>query len=144
MERPPVADLGPVAEWALRLEPRAFARLAIDEAVRLHAGALGVAPAAVSLRDPRSRWGSASHQGRLMFSWRLVLAPPEALDTVVVHELAHLRVFGHGERFWELVATRRPDHAAWRRWLRRHTLELHSAFGEVDPDGLLDPAGRAR
>ncbi len=69
-----------------------------------------------------------------MFSWRLVLAPPEALDTVVVHELAHLRVFGHGPRFWELVATRRPDHATWRRWLRRHTLELHTAF-EDEADG---------
>jgi predicted metal-dependent hydrolase len=136
-DRRPLARV--LREWA-----RERAAEAIDEAVRLHAGALGVAPAAVSLRDPRSRWGSASHQGRLMFSWRLVLAPPEALDTVVVHELAHLRVFGHGERFWELVATRRPDHAAWRRWLRRHTLELHSAFDEVDPDGLPEPAARAR
>ena len=45
-----------------------------------------------------------------MLSWRLVLAPPEALETVVVHELAHLRVFGHGPRFWAVVASRRPDH----------------------------------
>ena len=54
-----------------------------------------------SVRDQRTRWGSASRQGRLAFSWRLILAPPEALETVVIHELAHLRVFGHGPTFWD-------------------------------------------
>jgi predicted metal-dependent hydrolase len=63
-----------------------------------------------------------------MFSWRLVLAPPEALDTVVIHELAHLREFGHGAAFWSLVASRRADHVKWRRWLRTHSLELHAAL----------------
>jgi predicted metal-dependent hydrolase len=101
---------------------------AIDAAIARHAVPLGVAPVAVGLRDPRSRWGSASRTGRLSFSWRLVLAPPEALDTVVVHELAHLRVFGHGPRFWTLVETRRPDHRVWRRWLRAHAVELHGAM----------------
>ncbi len=112
-----------ITDWC-----RQRAREAINRAIAEHAVALAVTPAAVSLRDPRTRWGSASRQHRLSFSWRLVLAPPEALETVVVHELAHLRIFGHGPRFWELVATRRPDHAAWRRWLRRHAFELHSAF----------------
>jgi predicted metal-dependent hydrolase len=102
------------------------ARTSIDRAIARHAGALGVAPSAVSVRDQRSRWGSASRTGRLSFSWRLVLAPPEALETVVVHELCHLRVFGHGPGFWELVATRAPEHVRWRRWLRRHAAELHA------------------
>jgi predicted metal-dependent hydrolase len=110
------------------------ARFAIDSTITDHAGALDVRPAAISLRDPRSRWGSASRQGRLMFSWRLVLAPPEALETVVIHELAHLRVFGHGPRFWELVASRRPDHVVWRRWLRSHSLELHGALAVEERD----------
>ncbi len=104
------------------------ARAAIEREIGRHATALGVAPAAVTLRDPRTRWGSASRSGRLSFSWRLVLAPPEALETVVVHELAHLRVFGHGADFWELVGSRRPDHRAWRRWLRRHSVELHATL----------------
>jgi predicted metal-dependent hydrolase len=107
---------------------REQARFAIDATIADHAAALRVEPAAVAVRDPRSRWGSASRQGRLMFSWRLVLAPPEALETVVVHELAHLRVFGHGPRFWAVVASRRPDHVEWRRWLRTHSLELHGAL----------------
>ena len=104
------------------------ARDAIDREIARHAGPRGVAAAAVGLRDPRSRWGSASRERRLSFSWRLVLAPPEALETVVIHELAHLRVFGHGPGFWALVAARRPDHLAWRRWLREHSLELHEAL----------------
>jgi hypothetical protein len=104
---------------------RARARVAIERAIEGHAPALRVNPTAVTLRDPRSRWGSASKQGRLMFSWRLVLAPPGSLETVVVHELAHLRVFGHGPRFWALVGERRPTHLADRAWLRRHATELH-------------------
>ncbi len=104
------------------------ARMAIDAAIDRHACPLGVAPTGVTLRDPRTRWGSAARTGRLSFSWRLILAPPEALDTVVVHELAHLRVFGHGAAFWDLVASRRPDHRVWRRWLHDHALELHMAL----------------
>ena len=113
---------------------RERARVAIDTEIARHAAALSVTARAVALRDPRSRWGSASREGRLMFSWRLVLAPPEALETVVVHELAHLRVFGHGPRFWAVVASRRPDHLVWRRWLRTHSLELHAALA-VGGDG---------
>jgi predicted metal-dependent hydrolase len=107
---------------------RERARVVVDAEIARHAAALSVRPRNVALRDPRSRWGSASREGRLMFSWRLVLAPPEALETVVVHELAHLRVFGHGPRFWDVVASRRPDHLIWRRWLRSHSLELHGAL----------------
>jgi predicted metal-dependent hydrolase len=104
------------------------ARTALEREIATHAPALKVQPAGFALRDPRSRWGSASREGRLSFSWRLVLAPPQALETVVVHELAHLRVFGHGPRFWSLVASRRPDHIEWRQWLAAHSLELHEAL----------------
>ena len=79
-------------------------------------------------RASTSTPGGASRTGRLSFSWRLVLARPEALETVVVHELAHLRAFGHGPGFWELVATRAPEHVRWRRWLRQHAAELHAAL----------------
>jgi predicted metal-dependent hydrolase len=122
---------------------REQARIAIDATVADHATALGVEPAAISLRDPRSRWGSASRRGRLMLSWRLVLAPPEALETVVVHELAHLRVFGHGPRFWALVASRRPDHLVWRRWLRAHSLELHGALATTPREEPATPPAEA-
>jgi predicted metal-dependent hydrolase len=120
---------------------REQARFAIDATIQDHAAALGVSPTTVALRDPRSRWGSASRQGRLMFSWRLVLAPPEALETVVVHELAHLRVFGHGPHFWAVVASRRPDHLVWRRWLRAHSLEIHAALSDAGDRTIESSAG---
>jgi predicted metal-dependent hydrolase len=118
---------GAILEAWLRDE----ARRVIDGAVAEHAAAMAIRPTSVTLRDPRTRWGSASRAGRLSFSWRLILAPPDALETVVCHELAHLRVFGHGPRFWSLVATRRPDHRTWRRWLHDHSTELHCAL-EID------------
>jgi len=121
------ADRRPL-ERVLEAWLRERAHEAIENAVAAHANALGVAPLQIDVRDPRSRWGSASRKGRLMFSWRLVLAPPGSLETVVVHELAHLRVFGHGPRFWALVASRRPGHLADRAWLRRNSHLLHGAL----------------
>lgn len=107
---------------------RTQARTAIDAAVLRHAAVLSVTPTSVTVRDQRTRWGSASRQGRLSFSWRLILAPPAALETVVVHELAHLRIFGHGPRFWQMVASRQEDHRTWRRWLHDHATGLHTAL----------------
>jgi predicted metal-dependent hydrolase len=116
---------------------RSRAHVLVEREIARHAPVLGVTPIAVTIRDQRSRWGSASRQRRLSFSWRLVLAPPEALEAVVVHELAHLRVFGHGPRFWAIVAERIPDHLVWRRWLRVHSHELHAVLDEpVDAAGL--------
>jgi predicted metal-dependent hydrolase len=107
---------------------RARARVLLAEAVGRHAPELGVVPGRLTVRDTRSRWGSCSRTGGLSFSWRLVLAPPRALEAVAAHEVCHLRVFGHGPRFHALLGTRVPDHAAWRRWLRRHAPELHAAL----------------
>jgi predicted metal-dependent hydrolase len=111
---------------------REKARAAIHREIERHAAALAVAPSAVTIRDARTRWGSCSRAKRLSFSWRLVLAPPEALETVVIHELAHLRVFGHSPSFWAIVASRRPDHRLWRRWLRDHAMELHGALAAAE------------
>ena len=118
------ADAAVIEAWL-----RDLARSRIDDAIADHAEALRVTPRSVTIRDPRSRWGSASQGGRVSLSWRLVLAPREALETVVIHELAHLRIFGHGPTFWALVASRRPDHRTWRRWLHDHATELHGALG---------------
>jgi len=119
----------------LRSWLRDRAASAVERAVAQHASAMRVEPGRITLRDTRSRWGSASRKGTLSFSWRLVLAPPAALDTVVIHELAHLRVFGHGSRFWALVAAERPDHVEWRRWLRAHSHELHAALDDPSNGG---------
>lgn len=133
-ERRPLDQI--LAEWF-----RDRAAEAIDAAVAAYAPALRVQPAVIDIRDPATRWGSASRKGRLMFSWRLVLAPPGALETVVVHELAHLRVFGHGPAFWALVAARRPTHLADRAWLRRNSHALHGAL-EAYPEQAANPGAR--
>jgi predicted metal-dependent hydrolase len=107
---------------------RERARAAVTAAVEHHAAALLVTPASITIRDTTSRWGSCSRKGALSFSWRLVLAPPAVLDSVAAHEVCHMRVFGHGPKFWALLETRVPDYLTWRRWLKRHALELHAAL----------------
>jgi predicted metal-dependent hydrolase len=114
-----------VLERRLRRE----ARRAIERRVAVRAPELAVDVRRITIRDQRTRWGSASRSGTLSFSWRLVLCPPGVLDYVVVHELAHLRVAGHGRSFWQLVGRHHADVAAARRWLRenhdavRHALD---------------------
>lgn len=67
-------------------------------------------PPRVLIRDQRHRWGSCAPDGTLRFNWRLVMAPPALIDYVVVHELAHLTVAGHSQRFWDLVGRVMPDY----------------------------------
>jgi predicted metal-dependent hydrolase len=107
---------------------RGLARRRIGDQVALRATEMGLAVPAVSIRDQRTRWGSASRRGGLSFSWRLVLCPPDVLDYVVVHELAHLRVAGHSARFWALVNRFVADSARSRRWLRDNQDTLRRAL----------------
>jgi predicted metal-dependent hydrolase len=88
------------------------------------AAALGTPYTRISLRDQRSRWGSCSSKGTLSFNWRLVLAPHDVLDYVVVHEVCHLVELHHGPAFWALVERRRPDYRDSKAWLDEHGWEI--------------------
>ena len=99
---------------------RHLAMTRLHAATDRHAAALGRAPAGIVLRDTRSRWGSCTAAGRIMYSWRLAMAPPAILDYVAAHEVAHLRHMDHSPRFWATVAELLPDHAERRAWLRLH------------------------
>ncbi len=101
------------------------ARAALAEAVDRHAATLGVTPAKLTLRDTRSRWGSCSPRGDLMFSWRLIMAPPAVLDYVAAHEVAHLVEMNHSRAFWDTVARTCPGYQPPRRWLRQNAEALH-------------------
>jgi predicted metal-dependent hydrolase len=103
---------------------RAEARRLLTEEVAVAAAALGVQVAAISIRDARTRWGSCTSTGRLSFSWRLILAPPEVLRYVAVHEVCHLVERNHQPPFWALVDRLLPGWRAQRLWLRRHGPEL--------------------
>jgi predicted metal-dependent hydrolase len=105
---------------------RAQARDALAEAVDRHAALLGRAYGKMTLRDTRGRWGSCSARGDLMFSWRLVMAPPSVLEYVAAHEVAHLAEMNHSPAFWDVVARLYPDYAAERAWLRTHGPALHA------------------
>ena len=101
------------------------ARDALVEASDRHAARIGRGYSRLTLRDTRSRWGSCSSQGALMYSWRLIMAPPAVLDYVAAHEVAHLEQMNHGPAFWALVARLVPDYATHRLWLRERGDQLH-------------------
>ena len=105
------------------LKESARARLA--EASDRYAGALGRDYARLTLRDTRSRWGSCSAEGGLMYSWRLIMAPDDVLDYVAAHEVAHLAEMNHSVRFWRQVERLYGNYTPPRTWLRDNGAELH-------------------
>lgn len=108
---------------------RTMARSDFSERVAAHAATLKVHPRSIAIKDMRSRWGSCSSDGRLNFSWRLVCAPPFALDYVAAHEVAHMREMNHSQRFWRQVERCMPGWAEARQWLQERGSTLH-AIGE--------------
>jgi predicted metal-dependent hydrolase len=113
-------DPSAISESQARATTREFvSTLAREEAERI-----GVEYRRIRIGGQRTLWGSCSPRGTLSFNWRLVLAPPEVLDYVVVHELCHLRVPNHSRRFWALVERHRPQWRQQRDWLRDHGPEL--------------------
>lgn len=87
----------------------------------------------LTLRDTRSRWGSCTADGALMYSWRLIMAPPEVLDYVAAHEVAHLVEMNHSAAFWAVVERLCPDWRQQRKWLHDHGQSLHAyRFGEKE------------
>ena len=97
----------------------------IAERVRLFSAQFGFSPKQVKISSARTRWGSCSPDGTLTFTWRLVMAPLEVIDYVVVHELVHLRVKDHSSRFWREVEKIMPDYKNCRKWLRVHGEKLN-------------------
>ena len=100
------------------------ARDRLTEASDRYAAALGRSYARISLRDTRTRWGSCSSAGALMYSWRLAMAPPDVLDYVAAHEVSHLVEMNHSPAFWAVVEGLCPAYDAHRRWLREHGTAL--------------------
>lgn len=96
----------PEQEAALRRQ----AQQVIPERVAYYAARMGLTPAGVRITGARTRFGSCSSQNRLCFSWWLMQYPPQAVDYVVVHELAHIRHHDHSPAFYALVARYMPDY----------------------------------
>lgn len=93
-------------------ELRACAEETIPQRVAFYAKIMGVQPSGIKITSAKTRFGSCSGKNSLCFSWRLMLYPPEAVDYVVVHELAHIREKNHSPAFYAVVAAVLPDYKA--------------------------------
>lgn len=85
--------------------------------IALHAGKFSKPVESVKMKLLSSKWGSCSSDGRLIFSTRLLFAPPPVQDYVIIHELCHLDVLNHSKAFWSLVASHDPGYKEKERWL---------------------------
>lgn len=90
----------------------------LKSAAARHAKEIDAEITGITVRDPKTRWGSCAATGRLSFSWRLVMAPLSVLDYVAAHEVAHLRHMNHGDAFWKLVAELDPEYSTAEDWLK--------------------------
>ena len=109
-----------VAAWL-----KVLARDRLAAASARYASMVGRDFSTLAIRDTRSRWGSCSPDGRLMYSWRLVMAPPPVLDYVAAHEVAHLVELNHSPAYWAVVERICPGWQARRAWLHAEGQALH-------------------
>ncbi len=105
---------------------KTHARNRLSEASDRYAARIGRSYGRITIRDTRSRWGSCSSDGDLMYSWRLIMAPPEVLDYVAAHEVSHLIEMNHSPAYWKIVEGLDPDYRPKRKWLRDHGTKLHA------------------
>jgi predicted metal-dependent hydrolase len=115
---------------ALETLYRRKARETFEDHVEEYADKIGVEFNKIEVRNQKTKWGSCSTNGTLGLNWRLMMAPPEIVDYVVVHELAHLQEPNHDNSFWSLVADYDPDYEEHARWLEENSTEL--IFSEED------------
>ena len=121
-EKRRVREQRPLPDYAAHPELEAAyrkrARTQLEARAAYYAGLMGVTYNRIAIRAARTRWGSCSAQGNLNFHWKLILMPPEVLDYVVVHELAHRKEMNHSARFWEEVERILQDYKRRRKWLK--------------------------
>ena len=85
---------------------------------------MGVSYRNITIREQKTRWGSCSSEKNLNFNWKLILAPPEVLDYVVVHELCHLKEMNHSKAFWDEVGKVMPEYETYKLWLKENGWKL--------------------
>lgn len=103
------------------------ARLILGQELRAQAQTSGLHPTRLDIRDTSSRWGSCSSTGRIMLSWRLIMAPAPIRHYLIAHELAHLRHMNHSPAFWTLVNQLTPYRRHAEAWLKQHGSTLLGA-----------------
>jgi predicted metal-dependent hydrolase len=109
---------------------RRKAREHFSERADLYADQMGVEYGKIEIRNQRTKWGSCSTTGTISLNWRLLMAPPDVVDYVVIHELAHLQEPNHDSAFWSLVSQYDPEYEAHSEWLAENSAKL--VFSEED------------
>ncbi|MBR3553318.1 MAG: M48 family metallopeptidase [Clostridia bacterium] len=110
---------------------------AIPPLVAKYAKLLGVTYGRITIRAQHTRWGSCSSKGNLNFNCLLMLAPPEVLESVVVHELCHRIEMNHGPRFYAAVYRVFPEYDKCNRWLKAHGAALQARMNELRGEGSM-------
>jgi hypothetical protein len=82
-------------------------------------------PKSVEVKTYKARWGSCRITGEIQLNWKLIMAPTEVIDYVIIHELCHLKHHNHSVQFWRLVETFQPDFKQHRLWLKKHSQQLN-------------------
>ena len=100
------------------------AKETITKRVFYFARLMGVSYRNITIREQKTRWGSCSSEKNLNFNWKLILAPPEVLDYVVVHELCHLKEMNHSKAFWDEVGKVMPEYETYKLWLKENGWKL--------------------
>ena len=103
---------------------RQQAKLYLPQRTREIAAALGFEYGRVRIKNQKTRWGSCSSKRNLNFNLRLMMAPPDAIDYIIVHELCHLVHMNHSKSFWALVAKHCPNCKAWHQWFKQNSQYL--------------------
>ncbi len=114
---------------------RARAKEYLPARAAYYAQRVGVDYGRVTIRAQHTRWGSCSARGDLSFNCLLMLAPPEAADSVVVHELCHRRHMDHSAAFYAEVLRVFPEYRKWQRWLKENGPLLLARARTADADG---------
>ncbi|HEV2435748.1 MAG TPA: SprT family zinc-dependent metalloprotease [Verrucomicrobiae bacterium] len=130
-----VVDVNKAVEAWLRRQAKAE----IAQRLRIHAKEMRQQPGHVYIMGQRTKWGGCSRRRNLSFNWRLIMAPPEVLDYIVVHELAHLAEPYHSTKFWLIVRSYCPAYDRYRRWLRGSERRLMDGLHPARDAGL--PSG---
>ncbi|WP_367608221.1 M48 family metallopeptidase [Legionella sp. W05-934-2] len=95
------------------------------EKTHFYAQKLGHFPSSIEIKSYRARWGSCSAKGAIHYNWRIIMAPLDVIDYVVVHELCHLVEHNHSSRFWQIVARFDKAYQSHRQWLKQYGDYLH-------------------
>lgn len=110
-EKLSASEIRQLADQAMRVIP---------ERVKYYAPLVGVNYGRITIRNQKTRWGSCSAKGNLNFNCLLMLAPPQVLDSVVVHELCHRKEMNHSKAFYDEVRRVYPEYDRWNRWLKEN------------------------